>query len=432
MNQHLAESPKILRSEEAPKSSRLVDSMIFNWIPLNISSVQQLGTKRPFDLNFNLGAVLKMGRLQSSNFAGLVVALMGWVWSNTREKGWIHISWYLMFIYIHLEYSIHRCPSVNSKNWLETGNVPDSKERKFHTKWSMFHRSASPKERRAKDHRSWPAGMLKLVEKKFLMDDDFRGFHGIFGYGWRLGHWKQKVSHIVTSASMTVHDRWTSKTLLKCKNNKLQNSLDLNVLLRQIILLGTWYLRSHSIYLFHQPIENPGKSMIMEFLYPSFRCENARMTLVKNILDGPFSEPSFRRKRMMNDDWWMMMNVHRKDCKYIVLYLESSSSSSSSIHNNTFFEFGRKHGYMIPVSGFLTPPTPPQCDDPVHTTHCSNDYNMAASLLLEGELAEILETPLHAVTKAQLHLTIVSKMIPRVLPIHVPPCYEGDTLSLLH
>ena len=28
------------------------------------------------------------------------------------------------------------------------------------------------------------------------------------------------------------------------------------------------------------------------------------------------------------------------------------------------------------------PPTPPQCDDPVHTTHCSNDYNMAASLLL--------------------------------------------------
>ena len=29
--------------------------------------------------------------------------------------------------------------------------------------------SASPKERRAKDHRSWPAGMLKLVEKKFLM-----------------------------------------------------------------------------------------------------------------------------------------------------------------------------------------------------------------------------------------------------------------------
>jgi len=39
-----------------------------------------------------------------------------------------------MFIYIHLEYSIHRCPSVNSKSWLETGNVPDSKERKFHTK----------------------------------------------------------------------------------------------------------------------------------------------------------------------------------------------------------------------------------------------------------------------------------------------------------
>ena len=27
------------------------------------------------------------------------------------------------------------------------------------------------------------------------------------------------------------------------------------------------------------------------------------------------------------------------------------------------------------------PPTPPQCDDPVHTTHCSNDY-MAAALLL--------------------------------------------------
>ena len=38
--------------------------------------------------------------------------------------------------------------------------------------------------------------------------------------------------------------------------------------------------------------------------------------------------------------------------------------------------------YMIPVSGFLPPPpTPPQCDDPVHTTHCSNDY-MAAALLL--------------------------------------------------
>ncbi len=30
---------------------------------------------------------------------------------------------------------------------------------------------------------------------------------------------------------------------------------------------------------------------------------------------------------------------------------------------------------------FPTPPTPPQCDDPVHTTHCSNDY-MAAALLL--------------------------------------------------
>ena len=26
------------------------------------------------------------------------------------------------------------------------------------------------------------------------------------------------------------------------------------------------------------------------------------------------------------------------------------------------------------------PPTPPQCDDPVHSTHCSNDY-MAAALL---------------------------------------------------
>ena len=36
--------------------------------------------------------------------------------------------------------------------------------------------------------------------------------------------------------------------------------------------------------------------------------------------------------------------------------------------------------YMIPVSGFLPPPTPPQCDDPVHSTHCSNDY-MAAALL---------------------------------------------------
>ena len=51
-----------------------------------------------------------------------------------------------------------------------------------------------------------------------------------------------------------------------------------------------------------------------------------------------------------------------------------------------------RYTYMIPVSGFLTPPpTPPQCDDPVHTTHCSNDYNMAASFCFEGELAEILE-----------------------------------------
>ena len=33
-----------------------------------------------------------------------------------------------------------------------------------------------------------------------------------------------------------------------------------------------------------------------------------------------------------------------------------------------------------PVS-YPPPPTPPQCDDPVHTTHCSNDY-MAAALLL--------------------------------------------------
>ena len=37
--------------------------------------------------------------------------------------------------------------------------------------------------------------------------------------------------------------------------------------------------------------------------------------------------------------------------------------------------------YMLAVCGFPPPPHTPQCDDPAHTTHCSNDY-MAAALLL--------------------------------------------------
>ena len=83
--------------------------------------------------------------------------------------------------------------------------------------------------------------------------------------------------------------------------------------------------------------------------------------------------------------------------------------------------------YMIPVSGFLTPPpTPPQCDDPVHTTHCWNDYSMEASLLLWRWVGRNIGTPLHAVTKSPTPSNLIgSMMILRVLPIHVPPCYEG-------
>ena len=76
------------------------------------------------------------------------------------------------------------------------------------------------------------------------------------------------------------------------------------------------------------------------------------------------------------------------------------------------------------------PPTPPQCDDPVHTTHCSNDYNMAASLLLWRWVGRNIGTPLHAVTKSPTPSNLIgSMMILRVLPIHVPPCYEGGYLK---
>ena len=70
---------------------------------------------------------------------------------------------------------------------------------------------------------------------------------------------------------------------------------------------------------------------------------------------------------------------------------------------------------------------------PAHTTHCSNDYNMAASLLLWRWVGRNIGTPLHAVTKSPTPSNLIgSMMILRVLPIHVPPCYEGDTLTLLH
>lgn len=73
------------------------------------------------------------------------------------------------------------------------------------------------------------------------------------------------------------------KLSLKCENNKLQTVENLNVLLRQIILLGSMVSGEVIVAtLFHQPIENPGKSMIMEFLYASFH--NARMTLLKKYL----------------------------------------------------------------------------------------------------------------------------------------------------
>ena len=86
---------------------------------------------------------------------------------------------------------------------------------------------------------------------------------------------------------------------------------------------------------------------------------------------------------------------------------------------------------MIPVSGFLNPPPhPPQCDDPVHTTHCSNDYNMAASLLLWRWVGRNIGTPLHAVTKSPTPSNLIGiMMILKVLPIHVPPCYEGGYLK---
>ena len=82
-----------------------------------------------------------------------------------------------------------------------------------------------------------------------------------------------------------------------------------------------------------------------------------------------------------------------------------------------------------PVSQSPAPP-PPQCDDPVHTTHCSNDYNMAASLLLWRWVGRNIGTPLHAVTKSPTPSNLIgSMMILRVLPIHVPPCYEGGYLK---
>ena len=74
------------------------------------------------------------------------------------------------------------------------------------------------------------------------------------------------------------------KLSLKCKNNKLQNSLEPQCASHQIILLGSMVSGEVIVStLFHQPIENPGKSLIMELLYPSFNYENARMTLLKEI-----------------------------------------------------------------------------------------------------------------------------------------------------
>ena len=82
---------------------------------------------------------------------------------------------------------------------------------------------------------------------------------------------------------------------------------------------------------------------------------------------------------------------------------------------------------------------PPQCDDPVHTTHCSNDY-MAAALLLwrwVGRTNIELQAGTFGVwntfscrnIKPTPSNLIGSMMIMRVLPIHVPPCYEGGYLK---
>ena len=94
---------------------------------------------------------------------------------------------------------------------------------------------------------------------------------------------------------------------------------------------------------------------------------------------------------------------------------------------------------MIPVCGFLTPPTP-QCDDPVHTTHCSNDYSGGRLVALKASWQK-MNIELQAGTigvwnafscrnkKPTPSYLMGSMMISRVLPIHVPPCYEGGYLK---
>ena len=55
---------------------------------------------------------------------------------------------------------------------------------------------------------------------------------------------------------------------------------------------------------------------------------------------------------------------------------------------------------------------------------------MAASLLLWRWVGRNIGTPLHAVTKSPTPSNLIgSMMILRVLPIHVPPCYDGGYLK---
>ena len=308
-----------------------------------------------------------MGRLQSSNFAGLVVALMGWVWSNTREKGWIHISWYLMFIYIHLEYSIHRCPSVNSKNWLETGNVPDSKNGNSIQKWSMFHRMERLSKGTAGEGPSVVACMDAEVGKEKVS-------HGwwLSRFPWHLWvsslKWwwveiralKNKKSLILSlPASMTVHDRWTSKTLFEVQEQQVAKQFRTSMCFSPNHTSwehGIW--RSHSIY-FVSPANRKSWKIddngILVPLVPLWKCKNDPTEKISWMDHFPNHHSGGREWWMMTDEWWWMFPA--KDCKYIVLYWNHHHHHHHHHHPYTtyIFEFGRKHVhiYIYSINGWI-------------------------------------------------------------------------------
>ena len=80
---------------------------------------------------------------------------------------------------------------------------------------------------------------------------------------------------------------------------------------------------------------------------------------------------------------------------------------------------------MIPVSGFLTPPPPPPNVMTLSTLPIAR-----MTIIWRPPCCFEVGTPLHAVTKSPTPSNLIgSMMILRVLPIHVPPCYEGGYLK---